>query len=373
MSQSKLPMVDIILPYKEHFSDGNAGAVSTIAYSLGSYQTPKPTQSVTIFGTAIENPKKNVSFIGLSPKSFFWQSRNYAFAKAYLRYLHDANHTPDIIEVHGRPQVAMIIAKAMPDSQVTLYLHNDPRDMRGAKTVAEREMLANKLDGIISISSYIESCFYDGLKNKGQYKAKSFVNYSGAPRLIKKPANKAKQIFMAGRMVPEKGFLEACLGALPVLLDNPDWKICIAGGKNFTTDILSDYEVRLRDALAPLGDRAVFLGHRPLSDIREYQQQSEICIVPSLWQEPAGLTVIEALAAGSALITTNRGGIPELATGRALILDHTEISDFQQAIARLISSDRDRHALQKQAWEDYPFSVEAMSQNLEKFRLSLLA
>ena len=42
MSQSKLPMVDIILPYKEHFSDGNAGAVSTIAYSLGAITRQSP-------------------------------------------------------------------------------------------------------------------------------------------------------------------------------------------------------------------------------------------------------------------------------------------------------------------------------------------
>ena len=373
MSQSKLPMVDIILPYKEHFSDGNAGAVSTIAYSLGSYHAPKPTQSVTIFGTAIENPKKNVSFIGLSPKSFFWQSRNSAFAKAYLRYLHDANHTPDIIEVHGRPQVAMIIAQAMPDSKVTLYLHNDPRDMRGAKTVAEREMLANKLDGVISVSSYIESCFYDGLNCKEHYRAKSFVNYSGVIRDIDKPASKNKQIFMAGRMLPEKGFLEACLGALPVLLKNSDWKICIAGSKKFSNGTLSNYEEQLRRSLSQLGERAEFLGHKPISEIRGYQQTSEICIVPSLWQEPGALTVIEALTAGSALITTNKGGIPELAKGYALVLEDTNPSDFQEAIALLISSDEERKALQKKAWEDYPFTLESMCQNLEKFRLSLLA
>ena len=113
-------------------------------------------------------------------------SQNKAFAKAYLGHLKTAKTQPDIVEVHGRCQVAQIIAKARPDLKVILYLHNDPRTMRGAKTIKEREKLAKNLAGIISVSQYIEGCFFDGLARADSYELAHLVNWLGVERRLKK-------------------------------------------------------------------------------------------------------------------------------------------------------------------------------------------
>ena len=363
--------VDLLLPHKERFTTQNAGAVSTIIYALALQQTTHNKQNVTIFGTPSDTPKQGVAFQGLTPRHFRWQSRNIGMAKAYLHHLKTTNRSPDIVEVHGRPQVALYIAKARPDLKVILYLHNDPRSMKGAKTASERIMLAHKLAGIMSVSEYVKSCFLDGLGAEEDYPARIFVNLSGVTRLVSAPQKRKKQLFIASRMVPEKGILEACLGAVPVLTDHGDWQICLAGSKTFEDGALSPYETLIKDALAPLGDRAIMLGHQPLAQVRALQQTSEICLVPSRWEEPAGLTVLEALSAATALITTKRGGIPEYATGRAILLDEATPSHFEAAIRHLIEDPSARAALQQHAWDDYPFSAEKMSQCAADFRDSL--
>ena len=51
-------------------------------------------------------------------------------AAAYLHHLRTAE-PPDLVEVHSRCHVAAYIKRKHPDLKVTLYLHNDPRDMKG--------------------------------------------------------------------------------------------------------------------------------------------------------------------------------------------------------------------------------------------------
>ena len=368
MPKTLIPDVDLLLPHKERFTDDNAGAVSTVVYGLAHDDYAKSHQNITIFGSQIDTPKSDIHYHGLQTNKWFWQSRNKALGQAYLR----EQRAPDIIEVHGRPQIALQIAKARPQSKVILYLHNDPRTMKGARETQERIILSKHLAAIVSITDYVKNCFLDGLDKPERYAAAHFVNHLGVNRTIHKPVAKQKRLFMAGRMVEEKGFLEACKGALPVLLSHPDWQICIAGGKHFKNSAPSAYENEIAQLLAPLGERAILLGHQPLSVIQQWQQTSEICIVPSRWQEPGGLTVLEALAAGTALITTQKGGIPEFANGRAMMVTSPDPLLFADAIAHLIENETDREALQQRAWDDFPFTAQAMSQRMTDFRLSLL-
>lgn len=377
MSKIDEQKVDVLLPHKERFTPQNGGAVSTVVYELARHISAKSNQDITIFGSMIDAPKDGVSYQGLSYKKPFWQSRNACLAKAYLRYLQTNGRTPSLIEVHGRPQVAALIASSRPDLKVVLYLHNDPRTIKASKTVEQRKRLSQQLAGIISITEFVKGCFLEGLGDEDDYRAQHYVNLLGVERQKTRPKARQKQIFIAGRMVPEKGILEACQGAVPLLFDRPDWQIILAGGKDFTdTNIngsgLSAYERDIQRALAPLGARAITLGHQPLAAVKRLQAQSEICLVPSLWQEPGGLTVLEALSAGAALITTNRGGIPEFAKGRALIVDEPSPSAFQKALKALIDDAARRQELQDIAWQDFPFTAKKMSARAATFRHRLM-
>ena len=56
-----------------------------------------------------------------------------------------------------------------------------------------------------------------------------------------------------------------------------------------------------------------------------YLQLADIAALPAMWEEPFGLTIVEAMAAGLPLITTRSGGIPEICEGVATIVERDGI------------------------------------------------
>ncbi|MBU2818033.1 glycosyltransferase family 4 protein, partial [Acidithiobacillus ferrooxidans] len=69
--------------------------------------------------------------------------------------------------------------------------------------------------------------------------------------------------------------------------------------------------------------------------------QVDIVVVPSLWQEPLGLVVAEALAFGKPVIASKRGGIPEMIKDgeNGLLFEPNRPEDLQESLHRL-GSDR---------------------------------
>ena len=67
-------------------------------------------------------------------------------------------------------------------------------------------------------------------------------------------------IFIAGRMVPEKGILEAALAIAKILPFYPEWKLVIAGARRFEDAPAGSYEAKVGKAIAPLGSQAEMLG-----------------------------------------------------------------------------------------------------------------
>ena len=102
-----------------------------------------------------------------------------------------------------------------------------------------------------------------------------------------------------GRLDPTKGatvLLDAFVAA-----DLPDTELWIAGdGK---ADFVEPLQKRHADA------RVRFLGRVAP---RDFYPQVDVVVVPSLWHEPLGMVVAEALAFGKPVIGSRRGGIPEM-------------------------------------------------------------
>ena len=174
-------------------------------------------------------------------------------------------------------------------------------------------------------------------------------------------------------MVAEKGVLELAEAASRILPQHPEWRICLVGAKGFEVTGKSSYEQRVATALEPLGPQAQMTGFLPLADVRTLQEQAAIIACPSLWQEPLGKTGLEALAAGSALLTTRRGGIPEIAEGRAHIVDEPDADTLAGSLRQLITDDNYRHQLQQTAWNDYPFTATKMAADAATARMTALS
>ena len=368
-SMAPPPRIDILLPVKERFGPKNAGAISGVVHDLvTASQTP---DLFHVFGHPVDTPFDNITFTGIAPRHSWLHGRNIGLGKAYLYHLKN-RQPPALVEVHSRCQVASYIKRQRPDLNVALYLHNDPREMAGGRSTAERDALLRSMSLIICISDYIRECFLDGLDVPRELAARVRTARNGVDRWLKAPAKKTKTVLLVGRVVPEKGILECASALATVLIDRPEWKVVIAGAKRFENAKQDSYGEAVFHALAPLGERAKMTGYLEKSEIRALQQEAEIIACPSLWQEPMGKTVIEALAAGSALLTTRRGGIPEAAEGRAHIIDSPNAETFVAALEKLVDDDAYRTGLQQTAWDDFPFTASRMADDADAHRAATI-
>ena len=368
-SLDPLPAIDILLPSKEQFGPANAGAVSTVVHDLiTASRTP---HCFHVYGAPVDEPFERVGFTGLAPRHAWLHGKNIGLANAYLQHLR-GRPLPDLVEVHSRCQVASRIKAKRPELNVALYLHNDPRDMKGSQTTAERKRLLHDMSAVICVSDYIRGCFLDGLDVAAPQAGKVQTARNGVDRWLAAPVVKTPMVLFVGRMVPEKGILEFSQALAEVLQDYPEWSVVIVGARQFETSKPGSYENRVAEALAPLGARASMTGFLPLDKVKGLQQEAAIIGCPSIWEEPLGKTGLEALAAGSALLTTRRGGIPEVAAGRAHIVDEPSPEAFADALRKLIGDDEYRAGLQQVAWDDFPFTATEMASVADRIRIDAI-
>jgi len=98
-----------------------------------------------------------------------------------------------------------------------------------------------------------------------------------------------------------------------------------------------DYKARLRTLAQEGRARVVFAGKSPHEAMPALYRDHDVFVFPSLWQEPFGLTHLEAMASGTPLVSTADGGQGEfLEDGRnALVFAKEDAPGLAERLMRL--------------------------------------
>jgi glycosyltransferase involved in cell wall biosynthesis len=99
-----------------------------------------------------------------------------------------------------------------------------------------------------------------------------------------------------------------------------------------------DYKASLvKAASGELGNRVRFLGFR--DDISDLMAAADIVVHASVQPEPFGRVIVEAMLAGTPVVATNLGGVPEIMTnGRnGILVDPNDAGALRNAISQLIA------------------------------------
>lgn len=140
-------------------------------------------------------------------------------------------------------------------------------------------------------------------------------------------------ILFVGRICEEKGIFE--LLKAYEKLDIINLHLLIVGGNYYGSDVVSDFEKKIINIAKKLKKKVTFTGYRPFDEIKGFYYTADLAVFPAIWNEPAGLTIIEAMSTGVPIITTNSGGIPEyVGKENVILLDKSEflIEDLANAI-----------------------------------------
>ncbi len=327
-----MPPVAIVLPPREGFSSDNAGAIALLVQRMAG---PRD----IVLGMAQAAPFAEVTFEAVRPT---WFPGNLArrYAGGVVRAVRRLG--VGLVEVHNRPDVALFLARQFPRLPVVLFLHNDPQGMRGMKTPAERARLLARLARVVTVSAYIAGRVMDGVRSP----ARSPVVLANCLDVAVVPRDVVRRstILFAGRVVSDKGadsFVAACALALPQL---PGWRAEIVGADRFGADSPeTPWLAALRPKAAAAG--VTMAGYRPHAEVLRAMAAASIVVVPSRWPEPFGLTALEAMACGAALIASARGGLPEVTGSAALVIDPEDPAAIAAAIVALARDSARRGAL----------------------------
>ncbi|HKV09253.1 MAG TPA: glycosyltransferase family 1 protein [Thermoanaerobaculia bacterium] len=108
----------------------------------------------------------------------------------------------------------------------------------------------------------------------------------------------------------------------------------------------SEFKIRQRAEYLGVGDRVRLLGHVAKEALPAIYQGATLFLYPTLY-EGFGLPVIEAMASGVAVITSNTSALKEIAEGYAHLVDPLDIDGMAKAIARCMGDSEHRASLAK--------------------------
>ena len=75
-------------------------------------------------------------------------------------------------------------------------------------------------------------------------------------------------------------------------IKNDNVKLIVAGNYYFGTNLVNDFEKKIHDMVEKYKEKVIFTGFIPNKEIGAYYSAADITILPSIWEEPAGLTAV---------------------------------------------------------------------------------
>lgn len=331
------------------------GAVENLIDFYLDYNELHHLHDITVYSTSTDNKSQwrklqEKVFQKIHPAGYYHHSIEYFFEESYNKLRKELF---DLIIVENRPGFALKLQERT-NVPCILHLHNDFLNPE-TKNATE---IVHGFRRIICVSDFIaqrvkEICPEAQNKCITVYNAIDLQRFEQAQREQRKRVGLSENDFVivySGRLTKDKGILQL-IQAIKQIKTIPTIKLLIIGASAYGKDKQpTSYIQQLERETISISDKVIFTGYIDYRSIPSYLKMADIAVIPSMWEEPFGLTVVEAMAAGIPLITTQSGGIPEICKGVASIVERDDIvSNLSAAIIDLYQHPEKRNGMSQAA------------------------
>lgn len=265
-----------------------------------------------------------------------------------LWYIHKARRLVNFTDaekvvIENNVPLVRVIKGSKYKGQWYYHFHNVPRIDAGCRSEFQ------KITKFLCVSKYVANQIMNVSSVIGQISStKLSVFYNCVDMDLFRPIDrndckiidlKAKYGFtvddficiFTGRLSEEKG-ADKLLEAISQMSENV--KCLIVGSLLSDFNSVTEYEKKLLRLAEGTNKQVIFTGYVPQIDLPYYYNLADVAVLPSMWEEPAGLTMLEALACGIPVITTDSGGIPEYIGKSGIIIkrDHKIVERIKESI-----------------------------------------
>ena len=359
--------IDIILPYKELFTPNGASAVSISVKN--SIQYSKNKKNITVYGQYVEKSFTGYNFVGIKAKKFLHFGNNLSMLKQYFNKI-KLEESKRIIEIHNRPYLFNFLVNKKSNQCVILYFHNDPLTMKGSKTINQRLKILKKASGVIFVSKFLKDKFIRGINGR-------FDNLHIIPNSLDKNHKisidkKLKHILFVGRIVKEKG-VDIYIDAIKKISKKyTGWKFLLIGSSKLGYKKKTLYEKALIKMTQQLGKNFEYHGYISNEKVKEIMSKGSILVVPSVWEEPFGMTAIEGLSNRMAVISSKVGGLTEIIQEKGILIKDIDSKKLENKLEYLLKNPAEIKKYQNLSWDNYSFNQKDVSILQDKIREKIL-
>ena len=304
------------------------GAVETLIDILLDSNEINSNYSIDVYSIEeknILNGNDNINYIYIKNTNKIEKIFRYIFNKYSNKYIGngyinkiikmDKIKNYDFVIVENKPEYGLIL-KPFCRGKLIFHSHNDFLNIN----TKNAKKIFNSFDEIYCLSKYICNRVSE-IDKKNISKVKLLYNGIDNSKfdimLADQKDERAKYgikpddiVFLyTGRLVKEKGIGE--LIKVFNKIDNDKYKLLIVGSIGYGKNSKDKFTYELKN-LSVNNHNIIFTGFVPYTEIQKVYEIADYGIVPSIWEEPFALTVIEHLASGHPVIITNSGGMPEL-------------------------------------------------------------
>ncbi len=267
-------------------------------------------------------------------------------ALRYLRSTEGAGH--DAVVVQNAPRLAMLLRRWLPRTTKVAHWFRNPllatdavrRRYRrsGIITLANSRFTARSVELSWGLESGSARVVYPGV---------NLEEFHQAPV----PREGPVVVSFLGRTGVEKG-LDLLLEALIMLrraMSHEPIAVLVIGSNVWGGFSDDPYQRRLDEQVRCLGQLGVAVertGHVDRGPrVGELLRGAHVHVIPSRWDEPFGLTTLEGMASGCAVVATATGGTPEVVGDAGVLVPREDPTAMAQAIAGLLDDQALRERL----------------------------
>jgi len=326
--------VSTLLPEIEPFSPTEAGAIARWVYETN--------RLMHGFDFTVFAPASTKEFIGF-PLRHLHSSKLFEFGRgkrvAEIIYCWEAGFKMRdcaIVHIHNRPRYVRRVKHACRNAKIILHMHNDHLLNLGPK---DFEKTVSNSDAIIAVSRYIANGI---LEREPALEKKVHVLYNGTridkfrPQVGNGNPVGGPVILFVGRLIPEKGILELIMAMKLVLQEFPAVRLRIVGSSWFGKEDQTPYVQKLLQCSEEISHSIEFTGFIPNDELPQIYASCDLFVAPSIWNEPFGITILDAMASGLPCISSSRGGIPEVVGDAGILVAPEDIVVLGNEIVRVL-------------------------------------
>jgi len=252
-----------------------------------------------------------------------------------LKQLRSIKPNPERIIIFNDLFSPKLIHKSLKEPQILVWLQNEQKTNQ--PELAQTLQATHKF---LTCSQYIKDWASNNLSIQPEQivVAPSGVNGSEFFPAAERPSMPGQiRCLCVGRIDPNKGQDLAVDAVRQLQSEGIDVSLTIAGDVWFyktVGDPREQYKQQLVEQTKTIKN-AQLLGHVPHHELPAIYRQHDVVFVLSRSNEPFGLVALEAMASGCAVISSNRGGLPEACGDAAMLVNPDDPQAIVSSLRKL--------------------------------------